>query len=303
VADGSESSFVTVDGDRIYRRVFGARRRGPTLLCLHGGPGATHDYLRPLADLTARGYRVAFYDALGCGRSDLPEGRERFTLAHDLTVLDAVRRSLGGRRIHLMGSSYGGLLALAYATRHSDELASLVSTGGLCDVPFASREMARLVRALPIATRRALRYYGARGEYQHPAYEAAAMTFYHRHVCRLRPWPRELEFSLLRMSRPVYETMNGPNEFTIVGNLRSIDFTRELGRIAVPTLLVHGRYDEVTPAVGARIQRAIPGARLAIFPKSSHVSFWEERPTYRALVGGFLKEADGRGPASGASSP
>jgi len=292
MADRSESRFLEVDGYRIYVRSFGAKRAPRTLLCVHGGPGGNHDYLLPLADLAGAGTRVVFYDALGCGRSDLPEDRARFTLDHDLLVLDSVRASLGVDRVHLMGSSYGGLLALAYATRRSDSLASLNATGGLADVPFARREMQRLVRALPTATRATLRRYGRRGEFYHPAYEAAMAVFYRRHVCRLWPWPAEVHDSLLRISRPVYETMNGPNEFTIVGRIRSIDFVSYLHRIRVPTLLVHGRYDEVTPAVGARMQREIPGAVLRLFPKSSHLSFWEERAAYRALATAFLDTAE-----------
>ena len=290
----SESRFLDVDGFRIYLRTFGARNRDRTLLCLHGGPGGTHDYVLPLADLARWGFRVVFYDALGCGRSDLPDGRELFTLEHDLYILERVRRSLGPGRIQLMGSSYGGMLALAYATRHSDRLLSLNATGGLCDVPFVRREMHRLLRELPSRTQAVLRKYSRRGEFQHPAYEAAAMEFYRRHVCRLWPWPKELESTMMRTSRPVYGTMNGPNEFTIVGNIKEIDFSDELEHISVPTLILHGRYDEVTPAVGERMHRRIDGSRFHVFPRSSHMSFWEERPAYMRLVGDFLREAEAK---------
>jgi len=294
VRDPSESRFLSVDGHKIYVRTFAPRKPVGTLLCVHGGPGGTHDYLLPLADLVRSRWRVVFYDALGCGRSDLPDGTDLYTFDHDLRVLDEVRRSVSPEPVHLMGSSYGGMLALGYAARHSEHLVSLNATGGLCDVRFAVREMQRLVRRLPRRAQATLRKLGARGEFLHPAYEAATMVFYRRHLCRLWPWPDELVSTILRTSRPVYNTMNGPNEFTIVGNIKDIDFTSELHRIAVPTLLVHGRYDEVTPRVGQRIHRAIPGSLLRIFPRSSHVSFWEERADYLRLVGSFLAEAAGR---------
>ena len=288
----SESRFLRVDGYRIYVRTFGASNRGRTVLCLHGGPGGTHDYVLPLSDLARSGFRVVFYDALGCGRSDLPEGAKLFTFEHDLDVLDRVRRSLGPGRIHLMGSSYGGMLALEYASRHSDHLLSLNATGGLCDVPFASAEMRRLVRKLPKRTQAVLRKNARRGEYQHPEYEAAVTQFYRRHLCRLSPWPEELVSTMMRTSRPVYGTMNGPNEFTILGNIKDIDFSDDLERISVPTLLLHGRYDEVTPSVGERMHRRISGSRFHVFPRSSHVSFWEERRDYMRLVRGFLRYAE-----------
>ena len=294
MSDGSVSRFLDVDGHKIYIRTFGEKNSARTLLCLHGGPGGTHDYILPLADLVRSGYRVVFYDALGCGRSDLPAGTDLYTLDHDLYVLEQVRRSLKCDRIHLMGSSYGGMLALSYAWRHSENLISLVSTGGLCDVPFTTREMRRLIRELPAKTQATLRKYGRRGEFQHPEYEEAMMQFYRKHVCRLDPWPQEVVSTIVRTSKPVYYTMNGPNEYTIVGNIKDIDFTSKLHRISVPSLVIHGRYDEVTPAVGPRIHRNIPGSRLHIFPRSSHVSFWEERSAYMRLVAGFLKDADRR---------
>ena len=289
--DSSESRFLDVDGYKIYVRTFGAKN-DPTLLCVHGGPGGTHDYLLPLTDLTRYGYRVVFYDALGCGRSDLPERFDLYTLEHDLRVLDAVRRSLVRDRVHLMGSSYGGMLALAYASRHSKHLTSLNSTGGLCDVPFARREMQRLVRELPAGVQATLRKYERVGEFNHPEYEAAMMQFYRRHVCRLWPWPAPLDSTVMRTSRPVYNTMNGPNEFTIVGNIREIDFSDDLSRISVPSLILHGRYDEVTPAVGERIHRRIAGSRFHVFPRSAHVSFWEERTDYMRLVRAFMRDAE-----------
>lgn len=290
--DRSESRFLDVEGYKIYIRSFGAKNADQTLLCVHGGPGGSHDYLLPLADLTRFGYRVVFYDALGCGRSDLPDGTDLYTLEHDLLVLEQLRRSLGNGRVHLMGSSYGGMLALAYACRHSDHLLSLNSTGGLCNVPFTTSEMQRLIRGLPRNTQETLRKYAARGEYRHPEYEAAAMQFYHHHVCRLRPWPAEVEIALAQVSRPVYYTMNGPNEFTITGNIKDINFTSDLHRITVPTIILHGRYDEVTPEVGKRIHEAIPGSVFHVFPKSSHVSFWEERPAYLRLVREFMRGAE-----------
>ena len=107
------------------------------------------------------------------------------------------------------------------------------------------------------------------------------------------PWPPEVAYSIEHVSVPVYSTMNGPNEFTIVGNIRNIDFTDELPKISVPTLLVHGKYDEVTPRVGERIRDHLPGSRLVILPESSHVGFWEERERYMETVSAHLAASAG----------
>jgi proline iminopeptidase len=291
----SQGKYLRIDGYLVYTRTFPAAERRGTIVCVHGGPGATHDYLLPLTDLTGSGYDVVMYDALGCGMSELPERTDLFTMEHDLKVLEDVRTGLGLGRIHLMGSSYGGLLVLAYATRHSENLRSLISTGGLVDVPFASSEMARLKSELPPEVRSTLKKHEDLGQFEHPEYLGAVMEFYKRHLCRLEPWPYPVRFSLDTISKPVYNTMNGPNEFTIIGNIKDIDFSADLPRIGVPTLLVHGKYDEVTPAVGERIHAKVPGSRLVILENSSHLGFWEERERYLELVSGFLKKVDSEG--------
>ena len=284
--------FVQVEGNRIFYRSFGPERDGPTLLGLHGGPGATHDYLTPLEDLTRYGYRVVLYDALGCGESERVTDASLFTLSQDVRRLEGVRQALGLGRVHLLGSSYGGLLALAYALEHPENLRSVVTTGGLANVPLASSEMERLKSELPPETLATLRSHEAKGEFQHPDYLRAVEVFYRRHVCRLDPWPEPVTYSLTHLSLPVYETMNGPNEFTIVGNIRDIDLTPRLHELDLPLLVTTGRYDEVTPKVGQAIVDRVPGSRLWVLPNSSHMGFWEERSTYMAGVGEFLRSVD-----------
>lgn len=276
-------------GHRLFVRSIGTPDRG-TILTLHGGPGATHDYLLPLADLCALGYRVVFYDQLGCGRSEVPRNPALFTVEHYVEEVDSLRRTLGLGRVHLIGSSWGGLLGLAYALEHPDGLSTLVTVGGLASVPFASAEMERLRRRLPAPITAALARHEARGEYRSPEYVRAVSEFYRRHLCRLDPWPVEVTRSLeWTERRPVYPIMNGPNEFTITGTIRYWDCTRLLPRMRTPTLVTGGRYDEVTPRVARQIHEGIRGSQWVTFSRSAHLPFWEERPKFRAVVGGFLR--------------
>lgn len=286
--------YAQVLGFRLFYRSFGQAKRG-VVLGLHGGPGATHDYLRPFSDLTKEGYRVVLFDLLGCGRSDVPEDHSLFTLDHNVEETEALRASLGLGRVHLMGSSYGGLLALAYALRYQAHLRSLITVGGLASVPFASQEMQRLKRTLAPEVLKTLDDHEQRGDLQSPAYLHAVEAFYRQFLCRLDPWPPEMKHSLeMAAKRPVYALMNGPNEFTITGSIRDIDLTSRLGAIRVPTLVLGGRYDEVTPQVAEQIRRRIPGARRVEFEQSSHVAFWEERDRFRSVVAEFLRSVDGR---------
>jgi proline iminopeptidase len=280
--------LVPIHGYRFYWKSVGDPGTAGTIVTLHGGPGGTHDYLSPFADLASRGYRVVFYDQLGCGRSELPADEGAYSIDRDVEDLEAFRVALGIERMHLVGSSYGGLLAIAYALAHPEPLTTLTIASGLADVPLAVREMARLCRELPPPLPAFLDRHAARGEFLHPEYLAAVGEFYRRHLCRLSPWPADLQYTIDHGNSPKYRVMNGPNEFTITGTIRDWNATSRLGEIRAPTLVTVGRYDECTPAVAQSIHRGIPGSKLALFARSSHTAFWEERTQYMQLLGEFL---------------
>jgi len=279
--------YVRILGFDLFYRSYGKPTKG-TVLGLHGGPGATHDYLLSLEDLAQFGYRVVLIDQLGCGKSERPRGTSFYTIAHNVEEVEGVRSALRLGKVHLMGSSYGGALAIATALKYQRNLRSLVITGGLASVPLTVREMRRLVNRLPPKTRATLAKYEAREDYENPEYLAAVDVFYRRHVCRLPVWPREVTYSFEHLSRPVYFTMNGPNEFTIIGTIRDWDVTDQLPTIRVPTLVTVGRYDEVTPRVAESIHRGIRGSKLVRFENSAHLAMWEERSHYIGVVRDFL---------------
>jgi proline iminopeptidase len=292
-APEEEGGYLKVLGYNLFYKSFGRSEKG-TLLCLHGGPGATHDYLLPLADLARYGYRVVFYDQLGCGKSELPKNLALFVVERAVEEVEELRRKMRLGKVHLMGSSYGGMLAIAYALKYQKNLSSLITTGGLASVPLTFAEMNRMKSRLPPGVVEMLDKYEEAGDYENPEYVKAAMVFYQRHVCRLKEWPPEVNYTLEHMSRPVYHTMNGPNEFTIIGNIRYWDVTDQLGRIRVPTLVTGGKYDEVSPKVARSIHRGIRGSKLVTFPKSSHMPFWEERDAYMDVIRKFVDEAGSR---------
>jgi proline iminopeptidase len=284
----TREGFSRVHGYRFYWKSVGEPGPAGTILTLHGGPGGTHDYLLCFADMVARGYRVVFYDQLGCGRSDLAREDGEYSIDRDVEDLDEFRRALGIDRMHLLGSSYGGLLAIAYALAHPEPIRTLTLASGLADVPLAIREMHRLCRELPPPFPAFLDRHDARGEFQHPEYLAALGEFYRRHFCRLSPWPAEVRYTMEHGNSRKYLVMNGPNEFTISGTIRTWDATSRLGEIRLPTLVTVGRYDEVTPVVAESIHRGIPGSELVLFASSSHTAFWEERARYMDILGEFL---------------
>ena len=285
--------YAKILGFNLFYRTYGKPTKG-TVLCLHGGPGATHDYLLSLEDLAQFGYRVVLIDQLGCGKSDRPRGTGLYTIAHNVEEVEGVRTALRLGKVHLMGSSYGGALAIATALKYQRNLRSLIVTGGLASVPLTVREMRRLVNRLPPKVRATIAKYEALEDYRNPKYLAAVDVFYRRYVCRLPVWPREVTYSFEHLSGPVYFTMNGPNEFTIIGTIKDWDVTDRLPTIHVPTLVTVGRYDEVTPRVAESIHRGIQGSKLVRFEKSAHLAMWEERAHYIEVLRDFLDHVRSR---------
>ena len=121
--------YAKILGFNLFYRTYGTPTKG-TVLCLHGGPGMTHDYLLPLEDLAQFGYRVVLMDQLGCGKSERPRGTELYSIAHNVEEVEGVRKALRLGRVHLMGSSYGGALAIATALKYSGICAASSSREG-----------------------------------------------------------------------------------------------------------------------------------------------------------------------------
>jgi proline iminopeptidase len=286
--------LIEVLGHKIFYESFGDQGERGTVLILHGGPGVPHGYLLPLQDLTRFGYRVAFYDQLGCGKSDRAPDDSLFTVEHYVDEVEGVRQVLGGGKVHLLGQSWGGMLAIAYALKHQSNLKSLIIASGLASVPLVVSEMNRLRTELPLEVQETMRKYEALGEFKNPEYLTAGVEFYKRHTNRIREW--KLEDIAGSEAGRQYFVMWGPNEFVCTGTLRKWDVTDQLHTITVPTLITCGRYDEVTPKVAQEIHSSIKGSRLVEFEKSSHQPMSEEREKYMGVVGNFLLDVDGHKP-------
>jgi L-proline amide hydrolase len=281
-----------------YRIVGGGEEPGKfPLLCLHGGPGAAHDYLESLAAMADTGRRVIFYDQLGCGRSSLPEAKpEMWTVDLFVEEVDAVRRALGLDRIHLLGQSWGGMLGMEYALTQPEGLESLTVASSPASMIQWVEEANRLREDLPPEVQQTLLKHEAEGTVDSPEYEEAMNVFYARHVCRAEPAPEYVQrtFSAIARNPEVYHTMNGPSEFHVVGTLKTWDIIPRLGEIRVPSLVTSGRHDEATPLIAETVHKGIPGSEWIIFEESSHMAHAEEPERYMQVLDDFLSRVEGR---------
>ncbi len=288
--------FIPFRGFRTWYRIVGAREdpgKFP-LLALHGGPGATHDYLEPLEGLAATGRRVIFYDQLGNGNSDHPHDPSRWTVDLFVEEVGAVRRGLGLDRIHLLGQSWGGMLAMQYALTQPQGLTSLTLASSPASMPQWVAEANRLRAQLPSEVQRTLLAHEAAGTTDALAYQEAMLVFYRRHVCRLDPWPDCLtrSFAKIAQNPEVYNTMNGPSEFHVIGTLKHWSIVDRLREIRAPALVTSGRHDEATPAIAETVHRGIPGSQWVVFEKSSHTAHLEETGRYLQVLEQFLTRVE-----------
>ena len=282
--------MLEVPDGRVWYRSVG--EGGVPLLCLHGGPGMTHNYIDSLEDLADR-RRVIFYDQLGCGRSDRPDDTSLWTVPHFVRELEAVRGALGLERFHLFGSSWGGMLAMQYVLDYRPaSLVSLLMSGSPASMPRWVQGCQELLAELPAEVREVIEHHEAQGFTSCPEYVAAVNVFYQRHLCRSRPWPAGLERTFAEMSPVVYETMNGPSEFTVTGRIRDWDVFDRLVEIKVPSLVMGGRHDEIREDQLLDIHRGIAGSELVIFEESGHTPFHDERELFMATVNEFLERAE-----------
>ena len=262
---------------------------GEVVFCLNGGPGLPCDYLREAHScLVDSGYRVVAFDQLGTGASSRPEEASLWTIERYVGETETVRSVLGLGKVHLLGHSWGGWLAIDYALAHPEALRSLILEDTAADMPHLITELDRLREALGPETVAMMQRHEAEGTLDHPEYQAAITILNYRHVCRLDDWPAPVRRSLSDWNMGPYGAMQGPNEFLYVGNLKDWNRVPHLHRITAPTLITCGQHDELTPACAMRMKLNLPNAELKVFPNSSHMPFYEEPGAYYPVLLDFL---------------
>ncbi|MCB5282858.1 MULTISPECIES: proline iminopeptidase-family hydrolase [unclassified Arthrobacter] len=266
------------------------------LIVLHGGPGMAHNYLKNLEALTATGRTVILYDQLGCGNSShLPDAHDGFWVPE--LFVDEFHNLLEYFRIgsfHLLGQSWGGMLGAEIAVRQPSGLASLSICNSPASMELWAKAAAELRKDLPREVRDALALHEKAGTLTSPEYLAATMAFYERHVCRISPLPADFEQSVAQMEAEptVYHTMNGPNEFHVIGTLRDWSVIDRLHLVRAPTLIVAGEFDEATPATWAPFITNIPKVDSHVFPGASHCTHLEQPEEFQRVIAAHLARHD-----------
>jgi proline iminopeptidase len=292
-----EQGFVDANGVLIYYEALG---KGDPLLIVHGGPGASHDYFLPYLLPLARTNRVIFIDERGSGKSEKLEDPKAYTVENMVEDVEAVRDHLGLGKISLLGHSFGGVLAQAYAFKYQANLSHLIlgstfhSTKALNDVfvqmkAHMSPELRKRIDAMEKGG-----LYGQGKPYEQNRYtadymEAAWGEAYFPYLYQRHPDPGYDPVSAAGTSWDLYREMWGSHgEFVVDGNLTSVEYADRLASIKVPTLITVGDHDEVAPSIAEDMHAKIAGSKLVILPQSGHMTFVDQPSLYLKTVADFV---------------
>ena len=284
-----EGTIAVPGGIVWFKRVGGGT--GRPLLAVHGGPGLPHNYISSLERL-ADEREVIFWDQLGCGNSERPSDPALWTMERSVAEMDAVIKELGLNGFHIFGNSWGGMLAQQYALDVGPRAASLTISNSIASIPQFSEMVTRLKADLDPATQSAIDRHEAAGTTHSPEYQAAIRTWNETYLCRVRPWPAELEDAFRRMGTEIFETMFGASDFNIVGTIRNWDVFDRLTEIALPTLVLAGRFDECVPEHMWDMHQRIAGSQFELFESSAHMPFIEEPHRFDQVMREFLRPHD-----------
>lgn len=274
--------------------IYGDVSSGKTpLIILHGGPGFGSKGTASVAGYVNNGGRPAIiYDQIGCGKSSplLDKPKDFWQVPVFVEEFESLIMNLGiENNFAVAGQSWGGLLAAEIAITQPNGLKALILSSALGDTRTWLDEARRLVLEMPQEIADIIIEHEDTGTTESHEYLAAAFKFYDKHVIRIpKPPDFAAHIEQARNHPNVYYSMWGHSELTCTGTLKNHRITDRLHKIAVPTLVISGKYDESTPKTSQAFFDNIKDSRWELFEESSHCSFLEEAAKYQRVMNTFL---------------
>src|SRR5215831_5295070 len=292
-----EEGYIDANGALIYYKAFGV---GRPLMILHGGPGASHDYFLPHLVPLARTNRLIFIDERGSGKSSHLEDASGYTVENMVEDVESVRKALELGEVSLLGHSFGGVLAQAYALKYQANLTHLILASTFASTRQLNAVFDRMKAKMTPELRSRIEKFEKAGlfghgkDYEKNRYPAGYMVAawgegYFPYLYQRRPDPNFDPVANGVMSWDLYREMWGSHgEFVIDGNLASVEYTDRLNTIKVPTLITVGDHDESDPSIARDMQQHIPGSQLVVLPESGHMTFVDQPDLFIKAVNDFV---------------
>lgn len=278
---GTGATFQAGGGVTIWYEVRG-QGRGRPLVMVNGGPGFDHTYVlcSDVWDTLARKRRVVIYDQRGNGRSSPLTKEQSCTLADQVADLDALRARLGAETVDLLGHSWGGYLAMAYAAKHPERIGHLIIADSAAPKWTDTEFIFKYIFPEGSARQGVLDFADALGD------SASGRESMREYLGMLFVSAEKRDEFLAK--RDQYRFTRSVNE-TLNADLAKYDMWPVLATFRMPSLVLTGRYDiNVAPSTAWKIHRSIPGSRWEVFEKSGHLPYFEEPEKFVRVVEEFL---------------
>ena len=292
--------LITVDTPKGPFRVWTKRiGNNPSIkvLLLHGGPGATHEYLEAFDSyFPAAGFEYYYYDQLGSFYSDQPDEPELWSLPRFVEEVEQVRQALRLDRenFFLYGQSWGGALAIEYALRYQEHLAGLIVSNMMASIPAYNRYAQNvLMPRMDQAALEEIKRLETAGEFENPRYMELLIPHHYVHHVLRRPydqWPDPVNRAFKHLNPAIYMPLQGPSELGASGKLLHWDRTNDLAKITVPTLVIGARYDTMDPDHLAWMAGALANGRFLLCPEGSHLALYDDQQVYFEGLIQFIRD-------------
>ncbi|MDX2229421.1 MAG: alpha/beta fold hydrolase [Leptolyngbyaceae cyanobacterium bins.349] len=268
-----EGAGLVPDGARMKEK--------PVAFLIHGGPGADHTSFKPTFSPLSQKMQLVYFDHRGQGRSQRGHP-STYTLDNNVEDMEALRQYLGLGQIVVIGASYGGMVALTYASRYPAHVSHLIAIVTVADARFLERAQQILA------------------EKGTEAQKAIAQHLWDG-TFRDEEHLREYFQVMGSMYSLTFDPNSPPNSWkrailspdainaAFGGFLRTYDVRQQLPNITAPTLIIAGRHDWICPSeFSEEMARLIPNADLRIFENSGHAVRADEPEALLDAIAGFI---------------
>jgi proline iminopeptidase len=266
------------------------------VLLLHGGPAMTHEYMECFESfLPKEGYEMIEYDQLGSYYSDQPRDSSLWTTPRFVEEVEQVRKALNldKSNFYLLGNSWGGILAIDYALKYQANLKGLIISNMMASMPAYEKYNGILRSQMRKSLVDSLKSFEDKGLYKDTTYQAMVLKeYYAKHLCRVYPFPDPVNRAFKHVNDEIYVMMQGPSEFKTGGRLITWDRSKDLSKIAVPTLMIGAKYDTMDPNYMKWMSTQVQNGDYLYCPNGSHLAMWDDQQVYMPGVIKFIKSVD-----------
>lgn len=268
-----EGAGLVPDGPRMKEK--------PVAFLIHGGPGADHTSYKPTFSPLSQRMQLVYFDHRGQGRSQRGEPIT-YTLDNNVEDMEALRQYLGLGKIVVIGGSYGGMVALTYASRYPENVSHLIVIATVPDSRFLERAK-EILAERGTKEQKTIAQFLWEGSFR----DEAHLQEYFRVMGPLYSRTFDPNSPQSNWQRSILS----PDAINVAfgGFLRTYDIRDQLHKITAPTLVIGARHDWICPPeFSEEIADRIPNADLRIFEESGHVIRADEPDALLDVIAGFI---------------